>query len=288
MRSELSAVDTGGFNSVVGQIGYLGEVWGRPKYRIYPPSSGRKSENPPREYHEVRFYDCRPALGQLDLDRDGFVVRTHVSATQNLYDDEFVREHYYPEIQALVKETTGALEVLAFDHNVRSANAARQVQAAIQAPVDAAHVDYSDRSGQRRVQQLLEAHGKSHLSQHRAALINVWRPLTGPVQDKPLALCHPRSVSPGDFVETDIDHYGGDDLSQPRHSGQIYSLRYSPEHRWFYVADMWPNETLVFKCYDSLGDGTAPFTPDTAFANPDCPPAFVPRESIEVRTVVIY
>lgn len=232
--------------------------------------------------------DCRPAVEALSLDRDGFVLQRHAPASDALYDEDFIRRTYYPETETVLTRLTGAAAVLVFDHNVRSASRDRQMRPGVQAPVEGAHCDYSATSGPRRARQLLEDHGRADLSHHRVALMNVWRPLTEPVQDRPLALCHPGSVAPGDFVETDIDHYGGDDLSRPRHRGQIYSLRYNPQHRWFYVSEMRSDEMLVFKTYDSLTDGTAQFVAHTAFAHPDCPAEFVPRESIEVRTVVAY
>ena len=100
--------------------------------------------------------------------------------------------------------------------------------------------------------ELLEAQGLSHLAAHRTAIINASRPIRGPVRDRPLALCDTRTVMPNEFVETNIEHYGDDEATKPRHVGQIYSLRYSPKHRWFYVADMQPSEVLLFKCYDFL------------------------------------
>jgi hypothetical protein len=116
---------------------------------------------------------------------------------------------------------------------------------------------------------------------NRRRLVNLWRPIVGPVWDNPLTVCDARSVSPEDLVATDINHFGADDLTAPRHSGQIYSVRYNPAHQWFYVSEMRPEEVLLLKCYDSRADGRARFMPHTGFQNPACPSEFVPRESIE-------
>jgi hypothetical protein len=280
-------VDVTHLRSVVDRVGYLPVSVGRPRYRIYPPSSGRPPERPPTEYHELPFYDCRPVVDRLELDRDGVELRRGSPATEHHYDDEFVREHYYPEVELLVKAATGAAVVLAFDHNVRSADGVRREQVGAQPPVDAAHGDYTDRSGLRRVQQVLAERGEPDSGLVRAAIVNVWRPITELVQDRPLAVCDPRSASMSDFVETAIEHFG-DDVSRPRHTGQIYSLRFKPEHQWLYVSDMRSDELLLFKAYDSVTDGRPRFIAHTAFTNPACPQEFVPRESIEVRTAVIY
>jgi hypothetical protein len=273
-------------NYLVAPLGYLAGSQNAPRYRIYPPSQG-KDENPPSERHDVRVFDCRAIADLLALDVDGFIVREQKSAIGDFYDDDLVRREYYPEVEELVKGATGAQSVIVFDHNVRSVEKAAKGEAGVRAPVDAVHNDYSERSGQQRVVELLKSHGLSDLTRHRPAIINVWRPIRGPVRDRPLALCDTRTVSPDEFVETDIEHYGEDNATKPRHIGQIYSLRYSPKHRWFYLAEMRPSEVLLFKCYDSL-DGVARFTPHTGFTNPNCPPDFLPRESIEARTLVVY
>lgn len=284
----MRTVETSKLRFVVAPLGYLGALTGRAAYRIYPPASGRRSEGPPLEYRELRIYDCRAVMDRLDLDQHGFVVRSQASASKDFFDEDYVREHYYPEIEAIVMEATAATAVLVFDHNVRSVERAAQGQTGVRAPVDGVHDDYTEISGERRIRELLEAHGRSDLLNHRAALINAWRPLRGPVQDKPLAICEARSVSPLDFIETDIEHFGEGDISRPRYTGQIYSVRYNPHHRWFYVSDMQPHELLLFKCYDSQKEGVARFSPHTGFSNPECPAEFSPRESIEVRTVAVY
>ena len=51
---------------------------------------------------------------------------------------------------------------------------------------------------------------------------------------------------------------------------------------------MQPDEFLLLKCYDSRTDGRARFMPHTGFRNPACPSDFVPRESIETRTLVVF
>ena len=49
-----------------------------------------------------------------------------------------------------------------------------------------------------------------------------------------------------------------------------------------------PDEVIFLKCYDTALDGRARYTGHTGFRNPECPADFVPRESIEARTVVVY
>ena len=70
--------------------------------------------------------------------------------------------------------------------------------------------------------------------------------------------------------------------------GETYRVRYNAAHRWFYVPEMRADEAVLIKCYDSAEDGTARFTAHSAFEDPTAPANVLPRESIEVRTLVFH
>src|SRR5437588_5245848 len=127
---------------VVARIAYLAGEHARVGYRVWPPSSRLPPESPPKEYHDARSYDCRPIAGELALDDSGFVVRERPSQFSDFYDDELVGARYRAEVERALAEETGALAVVAFDHNVRSANGAAAGRAGGRAPVDRAHTDY--------------------------------------------------------------------------------------------------------------------------------------------------
>ncbi|MEO8627301.1 MAG: CmcJ/NvfI family oxidoreductase [Betaproteobacteria bacterium] len=274
--------------SVDAHISYLGPLDGPAQVRIYPPISGIATARPPSEDHVVAIHDARPIASKLSLDTQGFELHTRRSNFADFYDEAAVHEQYYPEVETLMRELTGAIAVIVFDHNVRSAVRAARGEIGVRVPVAQAHNDYTIGSGPKRKNEILDGAGRSDLANRRVAFINLWRPIVGPVQDNPLAVCDARSVAPEDFVDTDIMHFGEANLAAPRHSGQIYSLRYNPAHEWFYVADMQPDEFLLLKCYDSLDDGRARFMPHTGFVNPAAPRGFIPRESIEARTLVVF
>ena len=106
-------------------------------------------------------------------------------------------------------------------------------------------------------------------------VINLWRPIRGPVLDAPLAMADGRTVDPDDLVASDLIY--------PNRKGETYSVRYNPAHRWYYVPRMTADEALLLKCYDSSTDGRTRFGPHTAFIDPTTPAGAAPRESIEVR-----
>ena len=279
--SSLPAVDA--------QVSYLAPGGDGPvEVRVYPPASGRATVRPPSVHHVVSIHDARSIAGSLRLDEHGFAFHSRPTQFADFFDDAAVRERYYPDVQSAVRAFTGAMEVVVFDHNVRSAARAERGEAGVRTPVDQVHNDYTEHSGPKRKLEILEAAGRSDLADRRVAFVNLWRPIVGPVQDNPLALCAESSVARKDLMQTDIGHVGDVDLDTPRHTGQIYSVRHNPAHQWFYLSDMRPDEFLLLKCYDSRTDGRARFLPHTGFRNPACPPEFVPRESIEARTLVVF
>src|SRR4029077_4965480 len=137
---------------------------------------------------------------------------------------------------------------------------------------------YTERSAPQRVRDLLGADAVA-LLRARFAVINVWKPLRRPVEGAPLAVCDARTIAPADLVETDLRYRD--------RTGEVYSLRFSPAHRWFYYAGMRTDEALLLKCFDS--DPTrARFTAHSAFDDPTSRPGARPRESIEVRTLALF
>lgn len=284
----MEQINVDNLNFVQTAMSYTAPVTGKARVRAYPPASGRKIESPKRERIEVKVYDCRPIAHALTLDVAGFELVKSNSSVSNFYDAEHVRQHYYPEVVNTLKRATGARAVFVFDHNVRNKPLADRKEPGVREPVDGAHNDYTLDSGPRRIREVLRDNDASHLANYRAALINLWRPISGPVQDHPLAICDARTTSLNDFIPTEIEHYLEHDLETPHLTGQIYSFQHSPQHRWFYVSDMQPDEALLLKCFDSATDGRACFTGHTGFINPECPAEFIPRESIEARTVVVF
>jgi len=70
----------------------------------------------------VPIHDGRAILDRLTLDQQGFVLRRHETAVSNFFDPAEVRSIYYPEVERLLMETTGAEKAVAFEHDVRCAS----------------------------------------------------------------------------------------------------------------------------------------------------------------------
>ncbi len=243
--------------------------------------------------HGVRRYACdasEPAAVAMlfqnvvrDLGVPTLVVHNidkHKSAVHNFYDEDELRRVYYPEAERLVAKVTGATRVLVFDHTVRrrirggvdrSAGTPRQ-------PVTVVHNDYTIKSGPQRVRDLMGEEAQELLS-HRLEIVNVWRPIRGPLRDAPLAVCDATTVAFTDFVPSDLVYRD--------RTGEIYRVRYNAAHHWFYVPEMQVDEAILIKCYDSAPE-KARFTAHSAFEDPTAPADVPPRESIELRTLVFH
>ena len=146
-------------------------------------------------------------------------------------------------------------------------------------PATRVHVDQTDKSGANRVREHLPDEAEE-LLKGRVQVINVWRPIRGPLRDAPLAMADGQTVEPGDLVASDLIY--------PNRSGETYSVKYNPNHRWYYIPEMRADEALLLKCYDSATDGRTRFGPHTAFIDPTTPADAAPRESIELRTLVFH
>ena len=265
-------------DQVEGVLNYLAPSAERPvlyndAYELPEGSPRWTGKNDP---HAVPIRNARPFARRLSLDREGFVLRQHLTKVRNFYDPDEVKRVYWPEIETLVKESTGAAAAVVFDTTVRVAEPGER---GLRGPAWRVHNDYTDKSGPQRVRDLL-GEAATTLIRHRFAEINVWRPIKGPLLDAPLALCDAQTIAPEDFVATDLKY--------PNRTGETYSVLFNPRHRWFYFPKLERDEAVLIKCYDSERDGRARFTAHTAFDDPTAPPDAPPRESIEARALVFF
>ena len=194
--------------------------------------------------------------------------------------EDELRSVYYPEMEQLVKDMTGAARVLIFDHTLRAEDNATREEKKVREPVRRVHNDYTEWSGPQRVRDLLPPDEAEELLRHRFAVIQVWRPIRKPVETAPLAIADAMSIAPKDLIPTERRY--------PNRVGETYHMTFNPSHRWFYFPEMRRNEALVFKCYDSKKDGRARFSAHAAFEAPNSPPDAPPRESIEMRTLAFF
>jgi hypothetical protein len=266
---------------VLAELNYLAPVNGKPRTYAFDPPPGEPKSTALPEPHRVPVFNGRSISESFSLDREGFGLVRHPTAVRDFYNNEEIRQVYYSAAESFIRATLGADRVFIFDHTVR-----KRVEGAAdirgrgpRQPATRVHVDQTNISGANRVREHLPNEA-DELLKGRVQVVNLWRPIRGPVRDTPLALCDATTVAPDDLVASDLIY--------PNRNGETYSVKFNPGHRWFYFSEMTADEALLLKCYDSATDGRARFVPHTAFVDPTTPADTPPRESIELRTLVFH
>jgi hypothetical protein len=267
--------------TVMGPVVYLARMAERPHSYTFPQPPGVPMSNIETETRTVPIHDMRPMAADLSLDREGFELIACPTAQQNFYDDAELRRVCYPETERAVLAATGGERAVIFDHTVRKRqwDGEDRMPGVPRQPVARVHGDYTEKSGPQRVRDIMGDEADA-LLKRRFAIVNLWRPITGPLRDAPLALCHAGTVADEDWVTHDL-------IYRDR-VGEIFALTYNPTHQWFYAPEMRTDEALLLKCFDSQRDGRARFMPHTSFEDPNAPADKLPRESIELRVLVFF
>ena len=165
--------------TVVAPLNFLAPMAEKPVAYNYEPPPGTPQRTGRNVQYQMPIRDARPMVDQLSLDKEGFVLLHHQTAVSNFYDEEQIKSVYYPECERVMKEATGAVRVVAFDHIVRNA-AMSAKDKTIKIPAKRVHNDYTAWSAPQRVRDLMGDEAEE-LLKHRFAINNLWRPIQGPV-----------------------------------------------------------------------------------------------------------
>ncbi|KAE9981314.1 hypothetical protein EG327_006258 [Venturia inaequalis] len=256
-----------------------------------PPEDGSKpynyagpwADNPPHgiprnfsnEDHDVTISDIRGQESTFNLDANAFAALKNVPSAMKDKDwesDEMIEKVYYAEVEKLLLDSLpGSSRICLFDHTIRRPGTNRQ-------PVSRVHIDQTAKSTQARVKHHLGDEAED-LLKGRYRIVNVWRPLNGPVYASPLAVADSASVQDDDLVG--VEH------RYPDRTGETAGVKYNKSQKWYYWSGMENNERLFLKCFDS-DENVGPHgrVPHSAFVDPRTPEGAPGRESIEVRALV--
>jgi hypothetical protein len=266
-------------DTIEATVNYLLDTGEMPVTYVAVPGSADTRSSSTLDPRRVTIRNGRPQADRFTLDRNGFRFVRHDTKVANFYDEDEVRRVYYPEMEALVKQESGASRVVVFDHTLRTADDELREAQKIREVVRRVHNDYTEWSAPQRVRDILPDEADALLSR-RFAIIQVWRPIRHPVETFPLGIADAQSLSPEDLVVSE--------RRAPNRVGQTYAVTHNPAHRWFWFPRQRRDEAIVFKVYDSLKDGRARWTAHTAFDDPTSPANARPRESIEIRTFAFF
>ena len=256
------------------------------------------------ETHLVTVRDGRPLKDRFSLDVHGFVLAQHPTAVSDFFDKAQVERVYPGEVVETVKALTGATHVAPRGWMIRtsgdlSAHQRRPTagythSGGVQPPASEAHVDFTPAYAEAAARTAYQAAFPNGKGYSRFLASSLWRCLSEPPQDCPLAVCEAGSVGEDEGVPNTlviVDRLPDEKtmlgaLPEEASLPAAAIFHYNPKHRWWYFPNMTRDEVLLFKFHDS--DRTkAMRTPHTAFQDPSFPEAR-PRESIEFRTIAFF
>ena len=259
-------------------VKYLARHEKNPVFYIGVPESEQTQKPPSFEKTTVHIQNARQNLTSFSLKENGFEFKIQDLPEIDYLDKDAVIEKYYKVSEDIVADTTGAMRVIAFDHNIRDYELA-STDSRVDNPVRFVHNDYTEGSAPQRVIDILGPESKGWLKK-RYSFINVWRPIRGPVLDFPLGFIDSNSLSSDDFIESELRYMN--------RVGHIYSVINNPAHRWYFLDQMKSEEILLLKCYDSETENKARYTAHASFKHPTFPENSLSRRSIETRTIAFF
>src|SRR2546427_1870909 len=185
IRSQAGAVSAG--------LHYTVDTGVKPVNETFGPGNIRRRQSGETEERAVTIRDGQPLKEEFDLEVTGFEFVEHRTLVRDFFDADELKRVYYPEVEALVKEVSGAARVVVFDHTLRSGDEAEREAKLVREPVLYVHNDYTEWSGPQRVRDLLPGEAEN-LLRRRFAIIQVWRATNKPIQSNQIgrASCRER------------------------------------------------------------------------------------------------
>jgi hypothetical protein len=229
--------------------------------------------------------------GPFTLDAHGFCLGRHhtdISDWQNQYAAD---SPYAAQVGQVATRLSGADFVVPMGGMMRASDA---TSASVQPPAAEAHVDFTESCAARIAERLYRTARPAGSGYRRFIAFSLWRVLSAPPQDMPVALCEGGSVRDDEGThntKVDVSEIPtGEALFAPIEGEENMSaatiFHYSPAHRWWYFPDMEPEEVIFIKFYDS-DHAKAWRCPHTAFRDNTRPDAH-PRRSMEFRAIAYF
>ncbi len=240
--------------------------------------------------YDVVIHNARQA-GPFTLDAHGFCLATHHSGITDWAANYAHDSAYAREVCESAATISGADFIIPMSGQLRSSGL---TSTDVQPPAAEAHVDFTTKSANRLAEYLYRKARPDGKGYDRFICFSLWRALTPPPQDMPLALCEGRSVRDDEGThntKVDVDVLPTGDALFADIPGEDDMLaatifHHSPDHRWWYFPDMTADEVIFIKFHDS-DHSLAWRAPHTAFRDTSRPDAFE-RRSMEFRGVAYF
>lgn len=223
---------------------------------------------------EVDIINARSLAHKPTLDEEGFALVAHPAGEAAWSDKTWLNSVYVPSCLELVKRLTGATATLQMYYPIVRRRVASDDNAATAGFI---HIDQPRDVYRPQAEEAAAALG---IKLQRGAIYNVWKAITPPPQDLPLAVADRRTIDANDHV-----------LGMSVEAGNTtayFALAHSPKApTWYYFPDMTPEESLVFLAAD-FDPGRPLGCAHTAFSPPPIEGGCVPRASVEVRVIASF
>lgn len=230
---------------------------------------------------EVEIRNGRTWTQAPSLDKEGLTLVAHPSGRADWEDQDWIESEYIPSCIELVKKLTGAKNAIhVYVPLQRRVNYGQHQGSAPTAGF--VHLDQTRDTAQSMAGQWAQAQGVEF---KRAAIYNIWKCMTPPPQDYPLAVADMRSIPVSDHVEGATVEYLGE--KDGKLVSPYVTLVPSDRPKFYYFPDMTPDESLVFMGVDL--DPSKPLgCAHSAFRHPQPDGETEPRASIETRVLAIF
>ena len=90
-----------------------------PYQYVFDPPEGKAQHNLGTDPRPVTIHDARGRENEFGLDKSGFQFVNWPSIEHEFSSVDRIKEYYYPEIEKILKDITGAKRVFIFDHTIR-------------------------------------------------------------------------------------------------------------------------------------------------------------------------
>ncbi|KAK0701277.1 hypothetical protein B0H67DRAFT_500740 [Lasiosphaeris hirsuta] len=223
--------------------------------------------------HGIKVHNLRTA--DISYQTNGMAIASLDSSKMQpkaFDDDDWIESVYLPALHDCVCKALGAQDMTVFDWMLRKRSPSFPKREEGEVNVNSHQPSLSAHIGM----------FSSNIAVKRDSRRNqpsIWKPLTGPCRDFPLAFLDPKSV------DQERDLFKVDEVF-PTVANEVFQVYHNPNHKWYYIPNQLDSEVAIFNAFDSENG--------QSLAVPHCScdlgeaGSGVPRQSIEVRAFVFY
>lgn len=230
--------------------------------------------------------DARPIKDQLSIDREGFQLikhRSKIAGYNGSRDPEELRMKYLDEMAPVIQALTGASWVVPRDESVRvrSSKVSDLPVNGVEKTAGRVHRDYTPASADALFEMQMAKGRVPRRPYSRMSIVQTWRCITPPPQDRPLVVVDASTYDPKDILLSWTRF-----SANPAEHFETSCGLHNPNQNYYYFSDMEEDDVIIMKGHDTLYPGSM-YAFHTSMDLSHVPHA-VPRESIESRYFVFF